>query len=114
MTQLLPANKYYLVKSRSRDNARRAPGGAIWRAANLNRGYAALSHRFGLRARPRAHTEGNLAPDNIVIGLVEDRLGNTDCGAGAVFDGFPRTLPQAEALDDGSQGVARRSPILLN
>jgi adenylate kinase len=80
---------------------------------DMLRSAIALGYALG-RELKSTLTEGNLAPDNIVIGLVEDRLGNTDCGAGAVFDGFPRTLPQAEALDDGSQGVARRSTILLN
>jgi adenylate kinase len=42
---------------------------------------------------------GQLVPDEVVIGLVEERLGRPDAQAGAIFDGFPRTTPQAEALD---------------
>ena len=42
---------------------------------------------------------GALVPDEVVIGLVEDRLSAADCQNGYVLDGFPRTIPQAEALD---------------
>jgi len=42
---------------------------------------------------------GDLVPDEVTIGMVEDRLNRDDCTAGALLDGFPRTIPQAEALD---------------
>ena len=42
---------------------------------------------------------GNLGPDDIVIALVKDRLTQDDCKNGFIFDGFPRTVPQAEAID---------------
>jgi adenylate kinase len=42
---------------------------------------------------------GQLVPDDIVVGVVVDRLAEKDCLRGCLFDGFPRTLPQAEALD---------------
>ena len=42
---------------------------------------------------------GQLAPDSIVLKLVDERLTRDDCAAGAMFDGFPRTLRQAESLD---------------
>jgi adenylate kinase len=42
---------------------------------------------------------GQLAPDSIVLKLVDERLAHEDCAAGAMFDGFPRTLRQAESLD---------------
>ena len=42
---------------------------------------------------------GNLAPDDVVIGIVKERLAKSDCAKGYILDGFPRTVPQAEALD---------------
>ena len=42
---------------------------------------------------------GKLVPDDVVIGIVRDRLREKDCAPGCLFDGFPRTVPQAEALD---------------
>jgi len=43
--------------------------------------------------------KGELVPDETVIGIIADRYDQPDCKNGAVFDGFPRTIPQAEALD---------------
>ncbi len=42
---------------------------------------------------------GQLVPDDVVIGIVKDRLSQDDCKNGFILDGFPRTIPQAEALD---------------
>jgi adenylate kinase len=42
---------------------------------------------------------GALVPDELVMGMVEERLSRADCAKGFIFDGFPRTLPQAEQLD---------------
>jgi len=42
---------------------------------------------------------GELVPDELVMKMVEERLKQPDCAAGCLFDGFPRTLPQAEGLD---------------
>ena len=44
--------------------------------------------------------EGGLVSDEIIIGLVKDRLEAPDCANGCLFDGFPRTIPQAEAMVD--------------
>jgi len=43
---------------------------------------------------------GQLVPDEVTIGLVKDRLSRRDCEGGFLLDGFPRTVPQAQALDD--------------
>ena len=48
---------------------------------------------------------GCLVSDEIIIGLVKDRLQQDDCRAGYLFDGFPRTLPQAEAMKDAGMGI---------
>ena len=42
---------------------------------------------------------GKLVPDEVVIGIIKERLAMGDCGNGFILDGFPRTIPQAEALD---------------
>jgi adenylate kinase len=41
---------------------------------------------------------GDLVSDDIIIGLVKERIAQQDCGTGFLFDGFPRTIPQAEAM----------------
>ncbi len=53
---------------------------------------------LGLRAENYI-AEGHLVPDDIVIAMVKERLGEEDCKKGYILDGFPRTIPQAEALD---------------
>ena len=52
---------------------------------------------LGLAAKKIMDT-GGLVSDDIIIGLVRDRLEQPDCGKGYLFDGFPRTIPQAEAM----------------
>lgn len=44
--------------------------------------------------------KGALVPDDVVIGIIKDRLTADDCQNGFILDGFPRTVPQAEALDE--------------
>ena len=43
---------------------------------------------------------GNLVPDEVIINLVKERIKQEDCKNGYLFDGFPRTIPQADALDN--------------
>lgn len=43
---------------------------------------------------------GRLVPDHLIVGMVQRRLESADCRRGCLLDGFPRTLPQAEILDD--------------
>lgn len=52
---------------------------------------------LGIEAR-KVMDAGGLVSDDIIIGLVKERLKQADCEAGYLFDGFPRTIPQAEAL----------------
>jgi adenylate kinase len=44
-------------------------------------------------------SKGNLVPDDVTVGIVKERLAQEDCKNGFILDGFPRTLPQAECLD---------------
>ena len=53
---------------------------------------------MGLKAKSFMDA-GKLVPDEVVIGIIEERLANDDCKNGFILDGFPRTIPQAEALD---------------
>jgi len=86
---------------------------------------AVLCRRFGipqistgdmLRAAVKAGTplgvaakkvmdSGGLVSDDIIIGLVKDRLSQADCASGYLFDGFPRTIPQADAMKDAAVGI---------
>src|SRR5438552_3663831 len=53
---------------------------------------------LGLRAK-QVMDHGELVPDEVVIAVVADRIDHVDAADGFVLDGFPRTVPQAEALD---------------
>ena len=55
---------------------------------------------------------GSLVSDDLVIALVEERLGRPDAADGAILDGFPRTIAQAEALD-GLMNKLARDPVLV-
>lgn len=58
---------------------------------------------LGIEAK-KVMDAGGLVSDDIIIGLVKDRLTQPDCANGYLFDGFPRTIPQADAMKDA--GVA--------
>ncbi len=89
-----------------------APGAGKGTQANFLRarfGIPQISTGDMLRAAVKAGTplglaaqkvmaSGALVSDDIIIGLVKDRLTQDDCKAGYLFDGFPRTIPQAEAM----------------
>lgn len=66
---------------------------------------AALKEGTEMGLKAKAYTEkGELVPDEIVIGIIKERLSEPDCNGGFILDGFPRTIPQAEALDN--MGIA--------
>jgi adenylate kinase len=52
---------------------------------------------LGLEAKKHMDS-GGLVPDAVIIGMVSERVGQPDCAKGFLFDGFPRTIPQAEAM----------------
>ena len=66
---------------------------------------------MGLKAKEYAEN-GKLVPDEVVIGIVDERLRMDDCQNGFILDGFPRTIPQAEALD--RMGIAIDRVVDIN
>ena len=78
--------------------------GAIIRAA------IAAGTPTGLKAKEFIE-KGNLVPDEVVIDIVKERLTKEDCKNGYILDGFPRTVPQAEALD--RMGIAIDAVVSL-
>lgn len=65
---------------------------------NIIRAALRAQTEMGLKARDYIE-KGMLVPDDVVIGIIRDRLCEDDCKNGFILDGFPRTVPQAEALD---------------
>ncbi len=65
---------------------------------DLFRKHISAGSELGIRAKEFMDA-GNLVPDSVVIGMVEDKVKNTPGTAGFIFDGFPRTVAQAKALD---------------
>ena len=57
--------------------------------------------------------KGELVPDETVIGIIAERFDQPDCKNGAVFDGFPRTIPQAQALDKMLAERGRKIDLVL-
>ncbi len=57
---------------------------------------------------------GDLVPDDIILGMVEERLEQPDCRGGVIFDGFPRTIPQAERLDTILERRGFGEPLVID
>lgn len=58
----------------------------------------------GLQAKAYVDS-GKLVPDDVIIGIIEERLAQPDCANGYILDGVPRTIPQAEAMEERGIGV---------
>lgn len=65
---------------------------------NMIREALANGTEMGLKAKTYMES-GQLVPDDVVIGIIKERLSQDDCAKGFILDGFPRTIPQAEALE---------------
>ena len=85
-----------------------AVGGIHISSGDLLRDHQARGTELGSMARSYMQ-QGLLVPDNVIIGMIQDRIEAADAEAGYVLDGFPRTLEQARALDealsDQPQGI---------
>lgn len=68
---------------------------------------------LGLRAKPIME-RGELVPDDLVLSMLEDRVSRPDCNDGFILDGFPRTLPQAEALDEILRRRFKSEPLVVH
>ncbi len=66
---------------------------------DLLRSQIAAGTELGIRAK-QLMDQGLLVPDEVVIGMIESKLRENQDASGFIFDGFPRTVPQAEALDE--------------
>jgi adenylate kinase len=73
---------------------------------DILRGAVKNQTQMGLEAK-KYMDAGELVPDSVVIGIVRDRLQEPDTAKGFLMDGFPRTIPQAEALDAALDGLGR-------
>lgn len=79
---------------------------------DILRGEVAAQTPLGLKAGP-IMAAGNYVPDEIMIGIIRNRLQQADCQKGFLMDGFPRTIPQAEALDALMAELGRRFDRVL-
>lgn len=68
---------------------------------------------LGLKAKSYMD-QGALVPDEVTIGIVRERLSKEDCQKGFLLDGFPRTVPQAEALEDILSELNKKMDYVLN
>jgi adenylate kinase len=66
----------------------------------------------GRRVQP-IYDAGDLVPDDLMIALIRERLGADDASEGFVLDGFPRTMPQAEALEEMLREIGRELDVVL-
>jgi adenylate kinase len=75
---------------------------------------AAVKEQTPLGIEAKSYMDkGQLVPDRVTIGIVRERLGKDDCADGFLLDGFPRTVPQAEALDELTKDLGRTIDLVL-
>lgn len=77
------------------------------------RDLAAAHSELGLKAK-EYWSQGKLVPDEIVVGLVRERVSDADCRRGFILDGFPRTVSQADTLQTMLEEIGKRLNGVLN
>jgi len=87
-------------------NVPRVSSGDLFRSAIQN------GTKLGLEAKSYLD-KGELVPDRLTIAMVAERLVQGDCAEGVILDGFPRTVNQAQALDEFLKGLNRRINLVL-
>ena len=76
---------------------------------------AAISNGTELGKEAKSYMDkGQLVPDIVTVGIIRDRISMSDCREGFLLDGFPRTLPQAEALDNLMEEMSSNLDAVLN
>ena len=76
---------------------------------------AAISNGTELGKEAKSYMDkGQLVPDIVTVGIIRDRISMSDCSEGFLLDGFPRTLPQAEALDNLMEEMSSNLDAVLN
>ena len=79
---------------------------------DILRGAMAAGTELGRKVKP-IYDAGRLVPDELMIGLIRERLGEDDAREGFVLDGFPRTMRQAEALDEMLREVGHALDVVF-
>ena len=80
---------------------------------DILRGAVQAGSALGLKAKGFMDA-GGLVPDEVVIGIVKERLAAKDCANGFILDGFPRTIPQAQALDRATKELGKEIRFVLS
>ena len=81
-------------------------------SGDLFRKAVAEKTEFGLKAKVYLD-RGELVPDDLTVAMVLKRLEEPDCARGVIFDGFPRTVAQAQVLDKGLQGTGKQIDVAI-
>jgi len=79
---------------------------------DMLRAAMAASTELGRQVKP-IYDAGRLVPDDLMIALIRERLGAEDARAGFILDGFPRTMPQAEALEEMLREIGRDLDVVF-
>lgn len=77
-----------------------------WATGDILRAAVEEGTEIGKKAKEYMDA-GDLVPDNVIVGVIADRIGTEEAGDGFILDGFPRTTPQAEALDAKMKELGR-------